>query len=502
MTTAQQLVHAYETGLGLAPSGDADVPDPDARLAATLPVWALAAGSVAAASAAADRVRAAQGLSTRPARLDADRVTAAFSSERLFRRDGSAPSVFAEFSGFFRTADGWVRTHANYPHHRERILRALELPIDSDAAQLSARLSAMKGAEVEDAAAAVGAIAARVRAEDEWANSPMGRAAAVGPLVAMHVREDRRPATAASDDHRSTTGTAFAAGHGPDRLGASEFVAGREQDRAQVSEPGRGLGARLGTSSAPTTDRPLTGIRVLDLTRVLAGPVATRTLALLGADVLRIDPPQLPEIDWQFADTCQGKRSTLLDLRTDLATFEDLLAAADVLVTGYRPGALAAAGVHGGPGLVEASVSAWGTSGPWGDRRGFDSIVQAASGISLLEGTPEHPGALPAQALDHGSGYLLAAGVMDALLARADDGFGRTVRVSLARTASWLLAADGRSPDHPVATPPDPTSTVTHGESVTAAPAFADYDDYRWPAPPYGSAQPFWVEAPDHYHPA
>ncbi|MFE1593479.1 CoA transferase [Nocardia sp. NPDC058705] len=482
MTTAQQLVHAYETGLGIPPSGEADVPDPDARLAATLPVWALAAGSVAAASAAANRVRAAQGLSTRAIHLDADRVSAAFSSERLFRRDGNAPSAFAEFSGFFRTADGWVRTHANYPHHRERILRALELSADSDAAQLSARLSAMKGAEVEDAAAAAGAIAARVRAEDEWASSPMGRAAAVGPLVAMNVREDRRSATAApdpaSDDHRSNTSTAPAAGHGPDRLG--------------IAVP----------STAPTTDRPLTGIRVLDLTRVLAGPVATRTLALLGADVLRIDPPQLPEIDWQFADTCQGKRSTLLDLRTDLATFEDLLAAADVLVTGYRPGALAAAGVHRGPGLIEASVSAWGTSGPWGDRRGFDSIVQAASGISLLEGTPDHPGALPAQALDHSSGYLLAASVMDALLARAADGFGRTVRVSLARTASWLLAADDRSPAHPVATPPDPGSTVTHSELVTAAPAFADYDDFRWPAPPYGSAQPFWVEAPDHYHPA
>ncbi|MGY0498846.1 CoA transferase [Nocardia sp. FBN12] len=467
MTTAQQLVHAYESGLGLPSSAEADVPDPAARLAATLPVWALAAGSVAAASAAADRVRVAHGLPTRPVRLDADRVTAAFSSERLFRRNGAAPSIFAEFSGFFRTADGWVRTHANYPHHRERLLRALELGADSDAAQLTTRLSTMKGAEIEDAAAAIGAIAARVRAEDDWTNSPMGRAATAGPLVAMDVRDDRLSgAGAAAPDH-----------------------------------------ARLGiavASAAPTTDRPLTGLRVLDLTRVLAGPVATRTLTLLGADVLRVDPPHLPEIDWQFADTCQGKRSTLLDLRTDLATFEDLLAAADVLVTGYRPGALAAAGVGATrrPGSIEASVSAWGTRGPWADRRGFDSIVQAASGISLLEGTPDRPGALPAQALDHGSGYLLAAGVMDALLARAGDGFGRTVRVSLARTASWLLAADGRCPDHPVAVPPDPASTVAHSELVTAAPAFADYDDYRWPAPPYGSAQPFWVAATDHYHPA
>ncbi|MEU4651373.1 CoA transferase [Nocardia fluminea] len=453
MTTAQQLVHAYESGVGLPPSSGADVPDPGARLAATLPVWALAAGSVAAVSAAANRVRVAHGLPARPVRLDADRVSAAFSSERLFRRDGSAPAFFAELSGFFPTADGWVRTHANYPHHRDRLLRGLELPAASDAAQLTARFSAMKGAEIEDAAAAAGAIAARVRTEGEWADSPMGRAAAHGALVAVDLHD-----TAA-----------------------------------------RWRGAR-GTSA--TAQRPLTGIRVLDLTRVLAGPVATRTLALLGADVLRIDPPHLPEIDWQFSDNCQGKRSTLLDLRTDLATFEVLLDEADVLVTGYRPGALAAAGVRAGgrPGLIEASVSAWGTSGPWGGRRGFDSIVQAASGISLLEGTPDRPGALPAQALDHGSGYLLAAAVMDALLARADDGFGRSIRVSLARTASWLLTAHDRSPGQLAATPPDPACTVTHGELVTAAPALADYDDYRWPAPPYGSAQPFWVEATDHYH--
>lgn len=454
MTTAQHLVHAYATGLGLEPSALDDEPAPGARLAATLPVWALAAGSVAAAAGSANRYRAALGLATRPTRLDPARIGAAFASERLFRQGGAAPSIFAELSGFFRSADGWVRTHANYPHHRARLLRALSLPADADLARLTDVFAAAQGAEIEDAAAAVGAIAVRVRTEAEWSACPMGRAAATGPLVAVDPRADRLP------------------------LGR----------------------ARLDTG-APTIDRPLAGIRVLDLTRVLAGPIATRTLALLGADVLRVDPPHLPEIDWQFADTCQGKRSTLLDLRSDLTTFEDLLATADVLVTGYRPGALAAAGVRAAarPGLIDASVSAWGTTGPWGDRRGFDSIVQAASGISLLEGGVDRPGALPAQALDHGSGYLLAAGVVDALRARNEDGAGRDVRVSLARTASWLQSAE-RCPDHPAPAPPDPAATNHHGDIVTAAPAFADYDDYRWPAPPYGSAQPFWIEAPDHVH--
>lgn len=477
MTTAQQLVHAYEAGLGLAPSPLADVADPGARLAATLPVWALAGGSVAAVQLAANRFRAASGLATRPVVLAPARVSAAFASERLFRHSGAAPAIFSPLSGFFRTADGWVRTHANYPHHRRSLAAALGLAADADVERVGARLAAMSGAEVEAVVLDAGGIAVRVRAEGEWSDSPMGRAAAAGPLAALDRRADR--STAESIDR----------------------VTPRATDR---SAPPTGCAAqptpawvppRSGALSkhTPTVDRPLRGLRVLDLTRVLAGPVATRTLALLGADVLRIDPPRLPEIDWQFRDTCQGKRSTLLDLRTNLTMFEQLLDEADVLVTGYRPGALATAGVRTAarPGLIHASVSAWGVAGPWGDRRGFDSIVQAATGISLLEGSMDRPGALPVQALDHASGYLLAAGTIDALRARADDGHGRDVRVSLARTASWLLSGD-RTPQHPTAAPPDPADTVTHGEVTTAAPAFAEYADYRWPAPEYGGHDLRW----------
>ncbi|MFE3542883.1 CoA transferase [Nocardia sp. NPDC059177] len=455
MSSARHLLHAYEAGLGLPASDPPGEPDPGARLAATLPVWALAAGSIGAVNAAANRWRAVRGLAEVAPLLDPDRITAAFSSERLFRHGGAAPAIFGELSGFFRTRDGWIRTHANYSHHRERLAEVLGLAADTDPEKARAQLSTMNAAEIEAAAAAAGAIAVRVRTEAEWAASPMGRAAAAGPLVTVERREEANP-------------------------------------RSRSTNAG-------GTRALLTSRQPLRGIRVLDLTRVLAGPVATRTLALLGADVLRVDTPQLPEIDWQFLDTCQGKRSTLLDLRTDLATFEELLDAADVLVTGYRPGALAAAGVRaaGRPGLIDATVSAWGTAGPWGDRRGFDSIVQAAAGISLIEGSPERPGALPAQALDHGSGHLLAAGVLDALARRAEDGIGSSVRVSLARTASWLLAAGDRHLDHPDAAAPDPTATVTHGDTCTAAPVLAGYDDYRWPAPPYGSAQPFWLDAAD-----
>ncbi|MEV6361035.1 CoA transferase [Nocardia asteroides] len=487
MTTAQQLVHAYETGLGLAPSVLDDGPDPGAGLAATLPVWALAAGSVATVTGAANRYRAALGLPAATGQLDPARIVAAFGSERLFRRDGVAPAIFAELSGFFRAGDGWVRTHANYPHHRARLLIAAGLPADADAARLTARFAAMTAAEIEETAAAADAIAVRVRTEAEWAGSAMGRAAAAGPLVTVEIDnetpQESRAAAAEANAVRAHTKAGWT-DSATWRATAGQLVTADAAPRNLVAAP-----------TDATSKRPLAGIRVLDLTRVLAGPVATRTLALLGADVLRVDPPQLPEIDWQFLDTCQGKRSTLLDLRTDPGVFADLLATADVLVTGYRPGALAAIGLDTAayPGLIHARVSAWGESGPWGGRRGFDSIVQAASGISLLEGAPDRPGALAAQALDHGSGYLLAAGVLDALRARATDGRTRTVRVALARTASWLLAAGNRTPDHPPAAQPDPATALDHAGVVTAAPAFADYADYRWPAPEYGTTRPVWT---------
>ena len=196
---------------------------------------------------------------------------------------------------------------------------------------------------------------------------------------------------------------------------------------------------------------------MLDLTRVLAGPVATRTLALLGADVLRVDAPWLREDDGTHIDTGVGKRSTRLDLAdpTDRATFERLLDAADVVVTGYRPGALdryglgAEALLDRRPSLVVAQLCAWGWDDDWSGRRGFDSLVQAGTGISMIERAEDgRPGALPAQALDHGTGYLLAAAVLRALTERSTVGAGRLVRLSLAGTATWLA---GRH--RPAATP-------------------------------------------------
>ncbi|MGW0632404.1 CoA transferase [Streptomyces sp. NPDC002758] len=365
-------------------------------LDARLPVRELARGCVAACALAAAELGARRaGLAQVPeVRVDDGAVATAFRSERHLLVEGRAPVSFAPLSRFWRTADGWVRTHANYPHHRARLLGALGLPEDATPELVAGHLAERPALEVEDSVHAAGGLAVVLRSPEEWAAHGQYAALVERPLV-----------------ERGRLDTAH----------------------ARVLAPIEG-----------TPLLPAAGLRVLDLTRVLAGPVATRTLALLGADVLRLDAPWLPELPDQHADTGVGKRSATLDLTTDAKAFEELLSAADVVVTGYRPGALDQFGLspqalaERRPGLVVAQVSAWGAYGPWSGRRGFDSLVQAACGIAALEGSAGQPGALPAQALDHGTGYLLAAAVLRALTERSYDGEGRFVRLALARTAAWL----------------------------------------------------------------
>ncbi|MFF9621117.1 CoA transferase [Streptomyces griseosporeus] len=373
----------------------------EGALPARLPVRELARACVggcalAAAELAAGRARLGE---VPTVRVDDGAVATAFTSERHLRVDGRATVGFAPLSRFWRTADGWVRTHANYPHHRARLLAALGVPAGADdttaVAATEAALAEHSAQEAEETVYAAGGLAVALRTPEEWAAHPQAAAVAGHPLV------ERRKLDAA---------------------------------HARVLPPLDGTAPLL----------PAAGLRVLDLTRVIAGPVATRTLALLGADVLRLDAPGLPELPDQHTDTGFGKRSATLDLAVDRERFEELLAAADVVVTGYRPGALDRFGLTPQalaarrPGLVVAQLSAWGAHGPWAHRRGFDSLVQAATGIAAIEGSPGRPGALPAQALDHGTGFLLAAAVLRALTEQSYEGGSRLVRLSLARTAAWL----------------------------------------------------------------
>lgn len=432
-------------------------------LPSRLPVAELARATVAVCALAAAEASARRtGRPLPEVTVDDGAVAAAFRSERLLRIDGRTPQTFAPLSRFWPTADGWVRTHANYPHHRARLLAALGVPDGPDAQERTAAvLATLPAAEAERLVQAADGLAVAVRTPQEWAASEPGRAAADGPLVRVERRAD-----------------AWSAGRtGP------------------LADPGR----------------PAAGMRVLDLSRVLAGPVATRTLALYGADVLRIDAPQLPEIADQHVDTGFGKRSALLDLgsRSGRSSFDELLAAADVLVTGYRPGALDRFGLapealaERRPGLVTAHLSAWGTRGPWAGRRGFDSLVQAASGIASIEAGPDgSPGALPSQALDHGTGYLLAAAVLRMLTERAEHGRGMTARPALARTARWLTdelrpeaepqgdGTDAPDPARWTAETTGPLGTIRH--ALPPARFDGAPEDWDEPPVPWGSSPAAW----------
>jgi crotonobetainyl-CoA:carnitine CoA-transferase CaiB-like acyl-CoA transferase len=414
-------------------------------LPSNLPVNTLACGAVAAAGLAGLAMRGGERVLVDPLQ-----VSVAFRNDQLQTINGQTPASFAPMSGFFRTADGWVRTHANYPHHRERLLRALGLPETAERAEAEALLSTMAAQDVEDAVTRQGGIAAAVRDHRAWFAGDQAKAVEGHPVLDVSTVE--------------------------------------------------GAG---GARSVPLARRP----RVLDLTRVLAGPVASRTLAMLGCDVLRVDPPGMPEIEVQHVDTGAGKRSTLLDLcdARSHEVFRGLLAGADVLITGYRPGALAAFGlseerlaeIH--PSLVHASLSAWGLDGPWGGRRGFDSIVQAATGIALIESADgERPGALPAQALDHATGYLLAAGVLAALRQRDETGGTWRVRAHLARTAHWLLRTDALDAPARAVTDPSPwqvRAETAYGTVVQSRPAFRIDDgprEFAWVGRRWGADAPEW----------
>ncbi|MFG3493403.1 CoA transferase [Streptomyces sp. NPDC047928] len=429
---------------------------PSSELSGRLPVGELARATVAVCALAAAELSAVRAgrRAVPPVRVAEAAVATAFRSDRFVTLDGRAWDTFAPLSRFWRAADGWVRTHANYPHHRARLVAALGLPPDAGADAVAEAVGGRTAADVEAVVYAAGGLAVAVRSADEWAAHEQGALVAKQPLLTL------------------------------DRVGGG-------------GEPVRDAGRDA---------LPCAGLRVLDLTRVLAGPIATRTLALLGADVLRVDAPGLPESQETHNDTGLGKRSTLLDLArgADRRVFDELLSGADVVVTGYRPGALDRFGLDAGalverrPGLVVAELSAWGRYGPWRERRGFDSLVQAATGIALSEaaqvretgrvreaaqardtaqvpaaapeGASAKPGALAAQALDHGTGYLLAAAVLRALTERHREGGGsRVARLALTQTAHWL------------------THGLTHGPAEGSADGSADeaagsapYDPERW----------------------
>lgn len=439
-------------------------------LPARLPVTELAQATAAAAGLAASEAAAVR-RGGDPAKaaavtVDSESAAIAFTSERHLRLNGAPQGGMDPLSKFFACADGLVRVHGNYPHHREALFRALGITgtPDDPAEAVALALLSLPALVVEERVRAAGGLAFAVREPEAWRTHPHGSRIADSPLL---TRRRIGPASAR-------------------RLGTLPVFGGA-------------------TPMLPAAD-----LRIVDLTRVIAGPVGTRTLALLGAQVLRVDPPHMPEIPAQHLDTGLGKRSTLLDLRTrdGLRTLDGLLAEADAVVTGYRPGALARFGLDPDeladrfPGIVVATLSAWGGPGPWSEFRGFDSLVQGPTGIARIEADgDDHPGVLPAQALDHGTGYLVAAGVLRALTDRQADGVGTHVEFALARTAAWLLRH--YDPDEHLPALPRRVAAAAHlghrtteqGRLAYALPPFViDGGPSDWAAPPvpWGSSPAAW----------
>jgi crotonobetainyl-CoA:carnitine CoA-transferase CaiB-like acyl-CoA transferase len=416
----------------------------------------LAAGAVAAAGAALAELVACR-FGAAPT-VQVDRRLASFWFATSLRPQGWAlPPAWDAVAGDYPTADGWIRLHTNAPHHRDAALAVLGVAADRD--QVAQAVAGWQADALEAAVVASRGCAAAMRSTQAWAEHPQGRAVAAEPL--LHTES-------------------FGAGH---------------------------TGAWPGTRA-----RPLAGLRVLDLTRVLAGPVATRFLAGYGAQVLRIDPPWWDEPSLA-PEVTPGKRCARLDLRepADRARFEQLLAGADVLVHGYRADALAKLGLdvqarqHLRPGLVDVCLDAYGWSGPWHTRRGFDSLVQMSSGITemgMRKLGKDKPTPLPVQALDHAAGYLIACAVLRGLSRRAETGAGCTTRTSLARVAALLTsAAAGAAAPLAAETPED----LTPGFEATAwgparrlkPPLLVEGAELHWdlPAGLLGSAPAAWRPA-------
>lgn len=351
-----------------------------------------AAAVIAAAGVAASELWALRTGRRQHISVDMRAATAAFRSFKYLRVNGGPPTAGMDaFSGFYRVRDSrWIFLHCNFAHHRDAALRVAGAPADRDT--LAKATQSWDGEELEGAIHAAGGCAAFVRTEAEWERHPHAIANAALPLLEIIKIGDAPP------------------------------------------------------QPLPAAARPLSGVRVLDLTRVLAGPTCARTLAEHGADVLKISGPGLAHSGLLELDTGQGKLSAHLDLREadGRETLRGLLRSADVFSQAYRPGTLAARGFSPEdvaairPGIVYVTLSAWGHTGPWSTRRGFDTIVQSASGMADVMSDGTTPQLQPVSAIDYVNGYAMAFGAMVALARRAREGGSWLVRASLASGGRWI----------------------------------------------------------------
>jgi len=430
-------------------------------------------GEVGAAALAAVGVAVSELWALRTGRrqqigVDTRRATASLRSGHYLQLDGAAmPTDRNTIMGVYPARDGrWSYLHCNFPNHRAAALEVLGVPEDLEAVRRA--VAGWDALALEEAIIAAKGAGGMVRSMEEWARHPQAAAIASLPLLEIVKIGDSAP------------------------------------------------------EALPDGDRPLSGVRVLDLTRVLAGPTGARTLAEHGADVLKITAAHLPNLGYQEYDTGHGKLSAYLDLREpkDVETLRALVREADVFSQGYRPGTLAARGFSPEtlaglrPGIVVVSLCAFGHVGPWASRRGFDTVVQTVSGITrrqghLFPGAEPGPQFYPASAIDYITGYLMAFGALAALARRAREGGSWLVRISLAQTGRFIVGR-GEVPESRLANVPkefspeeiarwSTTSDTPAGRLRHLAPVVQlSETPARWarPSVPLGHHEPAWPPRP------
>lgn len=465
---SHKVTSAIWTNSGLRPAAldNLDLTGITQTLPSSFHVGVAAQASIALAALAAAETGRQRGMNT--GRVGVDMQAAERECSGYFTLDGQMPPSWAPLSGLYPCRDGHVRIHANFDHHRDAALAVLGLTGNTNAytkADVTQALRRWDAVDFESAVSAAQGVASASRTFEEWHQHAQAGVISDLPLLSF------------------------------EQIG----------DAAPLPIP---------LPSTKSRNKPLAGIRVLDLTRILAGPVAGRTLAAYGADVMLVNSPRLPNIE-HIVDTSRGKLSTLLDLHNaaDAGQLASLVRAAHVFIQGYHPGGLARLGfdpanlARSRPGIVYVSLSAYGHLGPWAQRRGFDSLVQTATGFNQAEADAAGaatPQAMPVQILDYASGFLLAFAAQVALLRQAQVGGSWHVRVSLAQTAHWLRGL-GRV-DRPFARPrTQPAASLRHYPSgfgeLMAIPHSATFGgvspDWQRPAMPPGSHPPAWPEAID-----
>jgi crotonobetainyl-CoA:carnitine CoA-transferase CaiB-like acyl-CoA transferase len=433
------------------------------QLPSSFRVAAAAQSSVAAAGLAAAHLWQLRSGQSQQVAVDMRHAVVECRSERYLRLDGKPPPpAWDAIAGVYRTRDRrFVRLHTNFPHHREAVCQVLNCKAERDAVQ--AALMQWDAEPFETAAYAAAGVVAMMRSHEEWSELPAAKALAPLPVLTIEKIGEAAP------------------------------------------------------KPWPRGNRPLAGLRVLDLSRVIAGPVAGRTLAAHGADVMLISGPDLPAIPWLTIDTGRGKLTSFVDLKSEQgrAQLRDLLTEADIFSQSYRPLALAHLGFSPqdaatiNPGIVYVSLSAYGHAGPWAERRGFDSLVQTATGFNHAEGQAaglDGAKELPAQILDHTTGYLMAFGAMMAKARQSREGGSWHVRVSLAQTGRWIWNL-GRVPNglatedlkgEAIAPFVEEASSgfgqlksISHSAKLSKTPAF-----WAYPSMPLGSHAPQWPARP------